>query len=179
MTMTAAIHIAQFSSLLIFALCALWYVAPWLRARSRADALIPLLWVHAFRGVALQLYSAQQAGFPISDAVRDHNVFGDFAGMVLALLAIVALRYRSRYAPALAWLLVAETIVDFATGIPMAAKNNAMASASGVTWLVLVYYVPLVLVSLVLTIWQLVSRRSEPIADRQHRSSPSGHSLAQ
>jgi hypothetical protein len=164
MNTLTAIGLAQLSSLIVLVLWAFWYAVPWLKARSLADALIPLLWVHAFRSVALQLYSAQQAGFPIPDAVRDHNVFGDLAGMVLALLAIAALRYRVRYAPMLVWLLVVETVVDIGTGMPAAARGHALGFASGATWLVLVYYVPLVLVSLVLMVWQLVSRRSETVA---------------
>jgi hypothetical protein len=45
---------AQFISLFVYAMIAKWYVAHWLKARSRADALIALLWVHVFRYVALQ-----------------------------------------------------------------------------------------------------------------------------
>jgi len=179
MNTITAIGLAQLSSLIVLVLCALWYVVPWLKARSLADALVPLLWVHAFRSVALQLYSAQQTGFPISDAVRDHNVFGDLAGMVIALLAIAALRYRVRYALALVWLLVAETVVEVATGMPAAARDHALGFASGATWLVLVYYVPLVLVSLVLIVWQLVSRRSEPIATGPRAAGHAGKTLPQ
>jgi hypothetical protein len=42
-----------------------------------------------------------------------------------------------------------------------------MGAASGVTWLVLVFFVPLVIVSLVLIIWQLYSRRGEAL-DREY-----------
>jgi hypothetical protein len=47
---------AQLVSLIVYAAIAAWYVAPWLRSRSRADALIALLWVHVFRYVALQVF---------------------------------------------------------------------------------------------------------------------------
>lgn len=85
---------AQFASLLVWILAAAWYVGPWLRRQSRADALIALLWLHVFRYVALQTYSAQHAGFPISDSGLQEIVVGDVAGAVLALAAIAALRLR-------------------------------------------------------------------------------------
>jgi hypothetical protein len=72
------------------------YVAPWLGARGRAKALTALLCVHAFRYVALQIFSAQQFGFAISDTARGQIAAGDVTGMVLAVATIVALRYRTR-----------------------------------------------------------------------------------
>ena len=47
--LTTAQASAQFVSLFIFAAVAVWYVTPWLKTRTRADALIALLWVHVFR----------------------------------------------------------------------------------------------------------------------------------
>src|SRR5438874_3224573 len=59
---------AQLLSLIVLATAARWYLVPWLKNRTRADALIALLWVHVFRYVALQVFSAQRDGFPISDS---------------------------------------------------------------------------------------------------------------
>jgi hypothetical protein len=64
---------AQFAMVLTFVACiaaAVWYVAPWLALRERADGLVPLLWVHAFRHVALQIFSAPRLGFGVPDGVR-------------------------------------------------------------------------------------------------------------
>jgi hypothetical protein len=68
MSLMSAGPLASVLSLLIFVIMAALYVAPWLATRQRAEALTPLLWVHAFRYVALQIYSAQQFGFAVSDA---------------------------------------------------------------------------------------------------------------
>jgi hypothetical protein len=46
---------AQLLSLFVFGSIAQWYVAPWLNSRSRADALIALLWIHVFRYIALMM----------------------------------------------------------------------------------------------------------------------------
>src|SRR5262245_20328172 len=108
----AAAGLASTLSFIVLLLMATWYVIPWLKSRSRADALIALLWVQAFRYVALQIFSAQKFGFAVSDGARDQIAAGDVAGMILALIAIVALRYRLRVATLLVWVFVAETVLD-------------------------------------------------------------------
>ena len=154
---------AQLLSLVVFATMAKWYVAPWLNSRGRADALIPLLWIHAFRYIALQAFSAQRDGFPISDGGLMEIVVGDVAGSVIAFAAIVALRYRARLAIPLTWLLVVETATDTFLNIRGGMHENLMGAAGGVTWLILGFYVPLLMVGLVLIIWQLYARRGEAI----------------
>ena len=155
---------AQLLSLLVYGLVARWYVAPWLNTLKRADALIALLWVHVFRYVALLTFSAQRDGFPISDSGVLEIVIGDVAGAAIALAAIIALRYRARLGIALAWLLAAETILDTITNIRGGIREGLMGAAGGVTWLILAFYVPLIIVSLVLLMWQLYSRRSEALS---------------
>lgn len=164
MTLQLALAAAQALSLVVFATIAAWYVVPWIRTRARPDALIALLWVHAFRYVGLQAFSAQQAGLPISDAGRDGIVYGDLAGMALALIAIVALRYRARVSIPLVWLLVAETMYDTVNNVTNGMREHLFGLATGVTWLVVGFYVPLLMVSLGLTVWQLSARRGEPLA---------------
>jgi hypothetical protein len=150
---------AQIISLIVFALFSKWYVAPWLAKQTRADALIALLWVHVFRYVALQVFSAQQVGFPISDSGAAEIVLGDVAGAALAFAAIVLLRWRSRIAIPLIWLLVAETAYDTVSNVQNGVREHLMGAASGVTWMILVFFVPAVVVSAVLLVWQLYSRK--------------------
>ena len=105
MNTTLAIPLAQSLSLIVCISC-------------------PSYGVHVMRNFALQLYSAQQSGFAISDAARDHNVIGDVVGMILALVALIALRVRAGVAPLLVWLLVAETLYDIGTGMPQAIRDH-------------------------------------------------------
>ncbi|UVK52828.1 hypothetical protein DBIPINDM_006261 [Mesorhizobium sp. AR02] len=154
---------AQLLSLIVFGTIAIWYVAPWLRTLGRAEALTVLLWIHVFRYVALQAVSAQKAGFPISDGGLMEIVVGDVAGAVIAFATIAALRYWVRLAIPLAWLLAAETIVDTFLNIRGGIHESLMGAASGVTWLILGFYVPLLVVSLTLIVWQLFARRGQAI----------------
>jgi hypothetical protein len=169
--LTPAQAFAQFISLIVFAAAARWYAVPWLNARPRADALTALLWVHVFRYVALQVFSAQHDGFPISDHGATEIVIGDVAGAAMAFAAIALLRRGSAIAIALAWLLAAETVYDTVTNIHGGVREHLMGAASGVTWMILVFFVPAVVVSCVLIVWQLYSRRGESLGP-ERQSAP-------
>ena len=95
MSLTSAAEIATALNFLIFTLVAIWYVAPWLGTQQLAAALTPLVWVQVFRDVALQIFSAQHFGFLVSAPTRDMIAYGDVAGTILALISLVALRYRA------------------------------------------------------------------------------------
>ncbi len=164
MSLASAQKLAQMFSLIIYVMMGVWYFAPWSRTRGRADALIPLLWVQVFRYVALQIVSAQQAGFPISDSGRDHLVYGDLFGAILATTTIAALRYRARLSIPLVWLFAAETVFDIVSNVSRGVRERLLGVANGTTWFVQSFYVPLVIVTLGLIIWQLYSRRGEPLA---------------
>jgi hypothetical protein len=154
----------QFASLVVFALMAVWYVAPLLGRLARGSALMVLLWVHVFRYVAVFTASAQHDGFPISaDAVRE-VIVGDVVGAVMAMAAIFALRQRAQLGIWLTWLLSVETVVDFGVGIHRKLIEPLTAQPSGVLWLILCFFVPLVIVSVPLLVWQLWSRRRESLA---------------
>jgi hypothetical protein len=164
MTLMSAAALASLLNFAILALIAVWYVAPWLATQQRAEALIPLLWIHAFRHIALQIFSAQKFGFAVSDTARDQIAVGDVTGVILALIAILALHYRARIAPVLVWVFVAETVFDLVNATIAGVREQLFATASGVTWLILTFYVPLLWVSLGLIVWQLRARRQEPLA---------------
>ena len=154
---------AQLVSLAVYVMVAVWYVAPWLARRKRTEALIALLWLHVFRYVALQIFSAQQEGFPISMGGAMEIVIGDVAGAIIALTAIALLRLRANAGIALAWLLVIKTATDTVLNIRGGIEEHLMGAAGGVVWMILVFYVPAIVVSVGLLAWQLVTRRHEAI----------------
>lgn len=156
---------AQLLSLFIFGTMAVWYAVPSLNARERIEALMPLLWVHVFRFLALQAFRAQKDGFPISDAHLMNIVLGDLAGMAIALAALYALRFRARIGIWLAWLLVGEFVYDTVTNIQSGVQEHLFGQSRGVSWLVVGVYVPLLIVATVLLVWQLYTRRAEPLGE--------------
>ncbi len=164
MDLTLVAEIATALNFAIFTLAAIWYVAPWLGTQQRAAALTPLVWVQVFRDIALQIFSAQHFGFLVSAPTRDMIAYGDVAGTILALISLVALRYRARIALLFVWILVLETVVDLLYGTVAGLHEHLFEKAFGVTWMILAFYVPVLWVSLGLIVWQLYSRRNEPLS---------------
>jgi len=164
MSLTLAAEIATALNFFIFTLAAVWYVAPWLGRQQRAAALTPLVWVQVFRDIALQIFSAQHFGFLVSSPTRDMIAYGDVAGTIIALIALVALRYRAGIAVHFAWILVLETVVDLLYGTVAGLHEQLFEKAFGVTWMILAFYVPVLWVSLGLIVWQLYARRDEPLS---------------
>jgi hypothetical protein len=169
MTTMTAQALAQIFMLGISVAIGIWYFVPWSLMRPRGDALIPLLWIHTFRFLALQVVAVQQAGYPISDLRRDELIYGDMLGALLALAAIVALRYRGRLAIPLVWLFVGETAVDFVRNISGGISEHLFGVATGTVWLTQALYIPVLFVSLGLIVWQLYARRGEPLAQPADR----------
>jgi hypothetical protein len=164
MDLKLAAYAAATLSLSFAIAAAKWYAAPLLRARCRARALEPLLWIHALRYIALQFFSATAAGFDVPDDVRDRIAYGDVLSAGLAFAALVALHRRAAIGIALAWVFSVVGIIDLVDAMAGGIQANLFDRAAGVTWLILTFYVPILWVSHVLIIWQLVSRRGEPLS---------------
>jgi hypothetical protein len=163
MNAESAQRLAQLSSLVVFAFGAKWIYVPWSIHQSRDRALRPLLGLHVFRYIALQVFAAQHAGYPISDSFRDHLVITDVIAAAIAASALVALRFRMKIAVFLAWALILETMFDIATNIRQGMHEHLLGVATGITWLVQSLYVPIIIVSIPMLVWQLVARRKEPL----------------
>ena len=173
---------AQLISLFVFATMAAWYAVPTLNRRNRVDALVPLLWIHVFRFLALQAFRAQQDGFPISDLHLMKVVVGDLAGAAIALAALYALRIRSIIGIWLSWLLVGEFGYDTVSNISSGVREHLFGQSRGVSWLVVGVYVPLLVVTTALLLWQLYSRRRETLdtsLDARRRPASIGQFTAQ
>ena len=151
-------------SLVVYGLIAIWYVVPWLKRLDKREALTAPLWVHVFRYLCLYLPIAQREGYAIADQTLHVVVIGDLIGAVLALAGIVFLRMRSRLGPIFAALVIIASITDIAVGTYVRSHIGSDPEASGVWWLVFVFFAPLVLVSLPLLGWQLYQRRGEALS---------------
>jgi hypothetical protein len=166
-------EIAMYMALVLntgaFIALAVWYVVPRLRNLSRASALMALTAVHLGRTLALAVYSSQDAGMKMPNAVRDQIVIGDLAGWALALVILFCLHSRLRLSIALIWLLVIETVLDFGSGTIGNIRAGTLGDLNGAPWLIVAFYVTAVEVAVGLTIWQLITRRGEPLFKAEER----------
>lgn len=159
---------AMLTSIFVCVLLAKWYFVPWSRRVTRRDALLGLLWLHVPRYVTLILFSAQHEGYPISNRAALEAIVGDVFGASIALAAIVSLHVlKPRFRQVgvwLSWFLVVETTVDILVGIARKAHEPLWGKASGVTWLILDFFIPALMVSVPVLVWQLLTRRREPLS---------------
>jgi hypothetical protein len=162
-SLTAAGLIAQLISFVMLITATVLVVGPWMNRRPLAVALAVPLWIHVFRYVALQIFSAQRSGFAVSDALAGEIAWGDVAATVLAAAGLWLLHYRSPVVRLIVWALVVESVIDLANATIGGVRENALDSASGVTWLILNLYVPSLWVTAGLMAWQLLARRGEEL----------------
>ena len=83
---------------------------------------------------------------------------GDLATALLALIALVALRYRMTWAVASVWVVLVVGLLDTVNAIIESMRFSVFNHALGVNWVIVTMYVPALLVSSVLIFIQLRRR---------------------
>jgi hypothetical protein len=145
-------------SLLAYLFIAFWYVVPRLSRLPREVALVPLLWVHAFRTVGGTILAPGAVGAGVPTEFRTMIGYGDLITAFLALVALAALRARFSGAIALVWLMVIVGLLDTVNAIIQSMRFNVFTYALGINWVIVTIYVPALLVSSLLIFMQLLGR---------------------
>src|ERR1700716_125614 len=146
----------QFSfCLAVYALIAWWYGAPRLARLPRESALVPLVWIHAFRIVGGTILAPGAVDAAVPTEFRTMIGYGDMVTALLALLALVALRIRLPIAIPLVWLCITVGLLDTVNAIIQSMRFNVFTHALGLNWVIVTTYVPALLVSSVLIFIQL------------------------
>jgi hypothetical protein len=142
-------------SLVAYALIAWWYGAPRLARLPREVALVPLVWIHAFRIVGGTILAPGAVDSAVPGDFRTMIGFGDMATALVALLALIALRFRLQGAIALVWLCLTVGLLDTVNAIIQSMRSSVFTHGLGVNWVIVTSYVPALLVSSVLIFIQL------------------------
>jgi len=152
-------------SLIACALIAAWYGVPRLSRLPRDLALMPLLWIHAFRIVGGTILAPGAVDAAVPADFRTMVGYGDLATAVLALLALIALRTRFSGAIALVWLCVGVGTIDTINAIVQSVRYDVFTYSLGLNWVIVTTYVPALVVSSLLIFWLLLNpnRGAEPI----------------
>jgi hypothetical protein len=88
--------------------------------------------------------------------------YGDSATASLALVALIALRARFRWAIALVWLCVVVGMLDSANTIIQSVRDSVFTYPLGVNWVIVSIYVAALLVSSFLIFKQLLGPNRSP-----------------
>jgi hypothetical protein len=158
MTPFWVLNIQSTLSLILFVLIAKWYVAPRLAGRSRNHAILPLLWIHAFRYAPLTLLAPAQADPHIPADVVAIVAYGDLIAALFALPAIVAVKLHWRAATALIWLFSLVSVADLVYATARAIGSQMYTFYMGWSWYIVNFYVPMLVVSQVMIIYYLFTR---------------------
>jgi hypothetical protein len=147
-------------SFLIFGLAAWWYAWPRLTAMRPADALTLLLIIHCFRTIGVSLM-VPAAGIDIPVRAAQEIGYGDLAAAVLALISILALRYRPALSLAAIWVFSVVGMLDLANAQYVGVQFNLLQHTLGPGWYIVTYIVPLLWVTHVLIVLLLVKHRGD------------------
>ena len=149
-------------SLIVYVLIAKWYVAPWLAAKPINQALMPLIFPHAFRHIGLLFLVPGVVAEPLPPAFADPAAYGDFATGILAILALLALRGGWRIALPLVWLFSIVGAVDLlhavARGLTVDAQEHM-----GAAWYIPTFIVPALIVTHVMVFARLLRPKSDGV----------------
>lgn len=149
-------------SLIVFGLLAIWYVYPWIKKQARPQAFVPLIGVHLFRNIGLMALAPGMAVPEVSISIYEQMAYGDFISAILALIAIFLIRSQKSMAIALGaiWIFNIFGFADVLHAMNLAIEHGLANLPMGPTWLVGVFYVPLLIVSHLMIFFMLLKRNS-------------------
>ncbi len=143
-----------FLSLIVYALIAKWFVSPWLAEKPIHQALIVLIFPHAFRHIGLTFFVSGVVAQPLPTFFAYTVAYGDLVSGLLALLSLVALRGSWSLALPLVWLF---NIVGTADLLNALSHADAVPDL-GATWYIPTFWVPVLLVTHVMIFARLLRR---------------------
>ena len=148
-----------------------WYVAPALGRLPVKAALVPLFLVHVLRYLPSTAFAPGQVDADIPAYAMAAISYGDMASAVLALIAALLLRYSTRGAIAVAWLVNTVTSLDWLHASFLAVSNHLATYRMGGNWYIMAYYVPVIGVAHVMIFARLV-RHSRQAKEAGSRTAP-------
>ncbi len=143
MTIEAIFGLQFGFSLLVVALIARAYVAPWLSTLPLHSALAVLVIPHMFRHIGMSFQVPGLVGADIPGDFAAAAAYGDLASAALAVIAFLLLRARATVAITLVWVLNLVGFFDLLNALRQAEAIPQL----GVTWYIPTFIVPVLLVS--------------------------------
>lgn len=147
-------------SIIIFSLLGIWYVNPKLSKLPLEKILIPLLWTHTLRYIALVLFLPGQVSPDFPRGILSIIAYGDFITALLSLFAILMLKYRIFGALIMVWIFNFVSVIDIINSIGMAIGARVYNIPLGFTYIIVAFYVPLLVVTQAMMMYWMIKRRN-------------------
>lgn len=145
MLSTALFGITIAFSLVVWGLVARQYFWPVLRVRSRADAVRPILYLHAFRFMGLTFLIPGVVSLDLPASFARQVAYGDLATAILALLALVML--DGKLSAASLWLFNIVGAADLLNAYYQGNRITLVPGQLGAAYVIPTLVVPLLLVT--------------------------------
>ena len=132
-------------SLIAWGLVASRYIWPELRARSRAEALRPLLILHSFRFIGLGMLIPGVVSPDLPGAFAHPAAYGDIIAAILALLSLLLLPRAAGIA--VTWIFNVWGTADLFNAFYQASHAGMLAGQLGAAYFIPTLLVPLALIT--------------------------------
>ena len=168
MSIQAAFGLSVLLGLVAWGIVVAAYVWPRLRDRDRADALRPLLMLHAFRFVGLAFIVPGVVSPDLPAAFARPAAYGDLAAALLALVALAALRTQAGTAAVWAFSVwgTADLLYAFYEGF----SGGLQVGRLGAAYFIVTFAVPLLLVTHAAIFRLLLRGAAAPVVRRTQRA---------
>jgi len=147
-------------TLVVVSLIARWFVAPRLASLPVEDALAPLVLVHTFRYVLIAVFVP-----PVNEAMLPAGAtklmaYGDLTTALLALLAVMALRFRWPGRIMLTWTFSVVGAADIIHALVRILGSQLYIYNLGTLWFVITFFAPILVVTHAMIFTRLIRGRA-------------------
>ncbi len=133
-------------SFTIFFLIAKWYLEKRISSQNKFEILAFLLIINVFRYLPLSLYLPGQVSAEFPTHVKDIIAHGDFLSGILAFIALLVVKSKSRFAKPAIWLFSIASIIDMIFALTFAMTYKVYELSLGVNYFIVAVYVPMLMV---------------------------------
>lgn len=168
MLYTALFGITIAFSFVVWGLAARQYFWPALRGRSQADAVRPILFLHAFRFMGLSFLIPGVVSPDLPASFARQVAYGDLATAILALLALAML--GSKLSAASLWLFNIVGAVDLLNAYYQGNRVSLVPGQLGMAYVIPTLVVPLLLVTHALVFRIMLRPQTQVISRGLHQA---------
>lgn len=133
-------------SMLVFYLILKWYVISKINKDTKLDILALLLLVNVFRYLPLSLFMPGQVSDDFPLYLKEIVAHGDFLSGILALIALLLLKSKKKFALAFTWIFSIVSIADMIVVLSLAMTEKVYLLPLGANYFTVSVYVPMLIV---------------------------------
>lgn len=120
----------------------------------------PFVLIHTIRNVGLTVLAPGAMSAAVPTGVAARIAFGDLAAMVLAVLSLVALRWRWPGRFGVVWVFNLWAVTDLVLASTAGVRNDLFSTPIGANWIIVAHVVPALWVSSLIIFYKLLTIRA-------------------